>query len=65
MLLQIPLSSFHKAGVERRSKKYYDKLLATPIDIANQAHEIEIIPYEYLWEFVMESLETKTYKLKR
>jgi len=65
MLLQIPLSSFHKAGVERRIKKYHAKLLATPLDIASQAHEIEIIPYEDLWEFVMESLETKTYKLKK
>jgi hypothetical protein len=62
MLLQIPVSSFHKAGVERRSKKFYDKLLSTPLDIATQDYEIEIIPYEDLWGFVMESLETKIYK---
>ncbi len=63
MLLQIPISNFHKAGVERRAKKYYDKLLATPLDIASQGHEIEIIPYEDLWAFVMESLDTKFYKV--
>lgn len=63
MLLQIPISNFHKAGVERRAKKYYDKLLATPLDVANQAHEIEIIPYEDLWNFVMDLLDVKTSKI--
>ncbi len=61
MLLQIPNSSFHKAGVIRKAQNYYDTLLATPLDIAGQSHEIEIIPYEDLWEFILESLETKRY----
>ncbi|MEM6320059.1 MAG: hypothetical protein AAF960_20470 [Bacteroidota bacterium] len=59
MLLKIPISDFHRVGVERRAQKYYDTLLATPIDIANQAMEIEIIPYEDLWEMVLASLEMK------
>lgn len=62
MLLQIPNSSFHKAGVERKAQKYYDQLLATPLDVAGQAYEVEIIPYEDLWTFIVESLETKQYK---
>lgn len=61
MLLQIPNSSFHKSGVIRKAQKYYDVLLATPLDVAGQAEEIEIIPYEDLWEFILESLETKRY----
>ncbi len=61
MLLQIPNTSFHKAGVIRKAQKYYDTLLATPLDVAGQAEEIEIIPYEDLWEFILESLETKRY----
>lgn len=65
MLLQIPLSSFHKAGIERRAKKYYDKLKRTPLDVAAQAHEIEIMPYEDLWEIVISYLDTKIYKSKK
>ena len=61
MLLQIPNASFHKAGVIRNAQKYYDTLLATPLDVAGQSHEIEISPYEDLWEFILESLETKRY----
>ncbi len=61
MLLQIPNASFHKAGVIRKAQKYYDTLLATPLDVSGQAEEIEIIPYEDLWEFILESLETKRY----
>jgi len=61
MLLQIPNAGFHKAGVIRKAQKYYDTLLATPLDVANQAAEIEIIPYEDLWAFILESLETKRY----
>ncbi|MEO1516787.1 MAG: hypothetical protein AAFV95_17330 [Bacteroidota bacterium] len=62
MLLQIPISGFHKAGVERRTNKYFQRLLGTPLNISQQPHEVEIIPYEDLWEFVMESLETKYYR---
>lgn len=63
MLLQIPVSYFHKAGVERRVKKYLTKLLENPLHISNQPREIEIIPYEDLWGFVMQSLDKKTYSL--
>jgi hypothetical protein len=59
MLLQIPISGFHKAGVARRSDKYYNRLKSKTIDIANQASEIEIIPYEDLWEFALDSLSNK------
>lgn len=62
MLLQIPQSGFHKAGVLRRSEKYYQQLKAIPLEVANQTHGIEIIPYEDLWEFALESLDTKFYK---
>jgi len=63
MLLQIPLANFHKKGVLRKSQKYYDKLKATPLEVANQIHEVELIPYEDLWEFVIESLDMKVHKI--
>ena len=62
MLLQIPKSGFHKAGVIRNAQKYYDQLLATPLEVSGQSLEIEIIPYEDLWAFILESLDTKRYK---
>jgi len=56
MLLQIPISGFHKNGTIRRAKKYVDRLKEVPLEIANQTHEVEIIPYEELWELALESL---------
>lgn len=57
MLVQVPASNFHKAGVTRRAEKYLQKLKAFPLNIANQTHEIEIIPYEDLWEMAISSLD--------
>ncbi|MCB0641680.1 MAG: hypothetical protein KDC44_08570 [Phaeodactylibacter sp.] len=62
MLLQIPISSFHKAGVKRRAQPYYDKLLEAPLEIAQQVHEIEIIPYEDLWQMALKSLDLKFHR---
>ncbi|MEN0004270.1 MAG: hypothetical protein AAF798_09010 [Bacteroidota bacterium] len=59
MLLQIPAASFHKQAVVRKSKQYWDKLRSVPIEVANQSAEIEIVPYEMLWDFVLELLDDK------
>jgi len=56
MLLQIPAASFQKDEAIARAQKYLEKLRSNPIDMANYAHEIEIIPYEDLWQLVLESL---------
>ncbi len=56
MLLQIPDARFHSVAASRKATKLYEKLKSHPIDIANQAHSIEIIPYEDLWTIVIESL---------
>jgi len=57
MLLQIPLSNFHRANVERKTQAYMDRLLQVPIELAQQTHDVEIIPYEDLWEFALASLQ--------
>ncbi len=59
MLLQLPAASFHKKGVIRKAKKYWDKLQTVPLEKANQSVELEIVPYETLWEFVLDSLDNK------
>ena len=58
MLLQIPASGFHRAGVVRNAKKFRNKLEEVNIPLTGQNYEIEIIPYEVLWEHVIESLDT-------
>lgn len=59
MLLQLPISSFHKEGVKRKTDKYLQKLIDSPLDLANQLSEIEIVPYEVLWDYVMQNLDNK------
>lgn len=59
MLLQIPVSSFHKAGVERRAKKYLDKMKTVEINFNSQAHEVEIMPFETMWQFILDALKNK------
>lgn len=55
-LLQIPAASFHREAVVRKAQKYIDQLNTLPLDVAYQTHEIEIIPYEHLWEMALEVL---------
>lgn len=63
MLLCLPAASFHKAGVVRKARKYIELLNTVPIEKANQSPEVEILPYEVLWEFVLESLDHKFHKI--
>ena len=62
MLLQMPVAHFHKEGVARKTAKLVKSLHSVPLEVARQTHEIEIVPYEDLWEMTMESLEIKIYK---
>lgn len=59
MLLTLPECSFHKTAVLRKAQKYWEKLQEVPLDVAKQSAEIEIIPYETLWGFVLEALDEK------
>lgn len=59
MLLTLSESGFHKKAVLRKAEKYTKKLQELPIHLAKQSVEIEIIPYEILWEFILESLDEK------
>jgi hypothetical protein len=56
MLLQIPLAQFDEGLIEKRVERYRLKLEETPLQVANQTYEIEIIPYEVLWELALESV---------
>jgi hypothetical protein len=58
MLLQIPMGQFDKNVIIAKAERYLEKMKDIPLQLANQTHEIEIIPYEVLWEYALESLET-------
>ena len=61
MLLQIADAGFHRTAVIRHADKYVKMLAKVPLDFANQSHDIEIIPYEDLWQMALDSLENTIY----
>lgn len=65
MLLLLPKCDFHRVAVERKSKVLRAKLASVPLEIARQSAEIEIVPYEDLWEIVLEMLDDKFHKIKK
>ncbi len=60
MLMKLPAANFHKVATARKAKKYWDKLKSVSI-AHNQSAELEAVPYERLWKFVLESLDNKIY----
>ncbi|MBK8555619.1 MAG: hypothetical protein IPL65_07545 [Lewinellaceae bacterium] len=59
MLIALPDAQYHREAVARKTQKYFTKLTDTPLEVANQTHEIEIIPYEHLWEMTIDQLDLK------
>lgn len=59
MLLTIPLGQFDRATIEAKAARFLENLRAVPLQLANQTYEIEIVPYEDLWEMALDSLEKK------
>ena len=57
MLTTVPDTSFHKKAVLRRAEKYRKKLAEMPLHKANQSVELEVVPYETLWEMVLAELD--------
>jgi hypothetical protein len=50
--------------VIRHADKYVKMLKKVPLDFANQSHDIELIPYEDLWQMALDSLDNTIYKAK-
>lgn len=66
MLLLLPKCDFHRVAVERKSKVLQNKLASVPLEIiTRQSAEIEIVPYEDLWEIVMDMLDDKFHKARK
>lgn len=59
MLQKLPDAGFHPLRVKRHTEKYYKRMVEAPIVIQENSKEVEIIPYEHLWEIVIELLELR------
>lgn len=57
MLLQIPKADFNRLRAVRYAQPYLLKLGSMPIKISDQSIEVELIPYEALWEMTLELLD--------
>lgn len=63
MLLAIPACNFHKEAVMRKTAKLRQRLETQSGNYPRA--EIEIIPYEQLWEFVLESLNNSAVRVRK
>lgn len=59
MLVEIPKQGFNKMAVERKTKRYYIRLIESETKLFYDPHESEIIPYEDLWEIILGILPDK------
>ncbi|MCB0608453.1 MAG: hypothetical protein H6562_19900 [Lewinellaceae bacterium] len=59
MLLEIPGARYHRVAIQRKTKKYLDRLQKYPLDMAQQSAEIEIIPYEDLWKIAIGTFDNQ------
>ena len=50
--------NFHLAAIERKSAPLLERLASSPIKISEQNQILEPIPYEHLWELILEDLES-------
>lgn len=56
MLELIPRCCFSHPQVEQSVAFLYDQMVAVPFLATNQNHEVEILPYETVWQIVMANL---------
>ena len=58
MLLTVPSSHFNAIASRRNGQNYYNRMMTTTYVITNQDASIEVIPYEELWDLVLEHLKS-------
>ncbi len=64
MVLELSKCGFQPVAARRKGDTLFQKLKAHPLDVPNQSHSIEIIPYEVLWEVAIGSLDKKGMKCR-
>ena len=65
MLLKIPDAEYHPIRTVRYVSKYEKKLKANPLEILLKSVDVEIIPFENLWEIIIDILDVNLQSKKR
>lgn len=55
MIFQIPKHNFNSAAIKRHTSKFISRISR----VNSSSSNLEIIPYEHLWEMIMENLKKK------
>ncbi len=56
VLMQIPILGFQLNGLDKKVRKYFDKMQTVEINFNSQAHELEVLPFPVLWNFIKKGL---------
>lgn len=59
MLLKIVEADFHPLAAKRKTTELRKKLEKVPFEATKQVLEVEVLPYEDLWDLALESLDRK------
>lgn len=54
---------FDPAAAEQKGAALFEQMRAVPLEAANQNYEVEVIPYETLWELILSALNTRRERL--
>jgi hypothetical protein len=65
MLSTISGSNFNSVAIIRKSDRYLQILKEYPLESMKDASETEIVPYEYIWELVLDILDSRFYYASR
>ena len=57
MLVKLVEADFHKAATIRKTKDLYAKLQNHPPDAKRLRSDVEIVPYEHLWEIILSRID--------
>jgi hypothetical protein len=57
MLLEVSKVGFKREGALQRADKYLGMLDEVPLEVSNQSHDLEILPYEDIWDIVVAQLD--------
>ena len=64
MLIQMTKANFNSIRTERYTTELLKKLESVPLELSEQPLEVEIVPYEHLWEITLDLLERNS-KIRR
>lgn len=66
MLIKLIECSYHKDATIRKTKDNLEKLKNIPPEAQRQTSHVEIVPYETLWEIIMDRIDNSSlYKFKK